>query len=82
MGNHGGGERVTELPASDNQVPQPVLPQVPGPLAEYADRLLLSTGLHADDALLIASGQLEPPAELDGLTRALRAGWDLEEGRR
>ena len=51
---------MTELPASDNQVPQPVLPQVPGPLAEYADRLLLSTGLNAEDALLIASRQLEP----------------------
>jgi len=55
--------------------------QVPAPLAEYADRLLLSTGLHAEDALLIASGQLDPWPELSGLARALRAGWDLAEGR-
>jgi hypothetical protein len=52
-----------------------------GALTEYADRLLLSTGLHAQDALRIASGQLDAPDELDGLARALRAGWDLTEDR-
>jgi hypothetical protein len=46
-------------------------------LAEYADRLLLSTGLNASDALLIASGDAEPPAELESLACALRAGWRL-----
>ena len=50
----------------------------PNALAEYADRLLLSTGLTADDALLLASGKQEPPAELEGLARALRAGWALD----
>jgi hypothetical protein len=42
---------------------------------EYAHRLLLSTGLTAEAALGIASGQLEPPAF------ALRAGWDLTKDR-
>jgi hypothetical protein len=63
---------------SDRQTPAD---EVPAPLAEYADRLLLSTGLHAEDALLIASGQLDPSPELSGLARALRAGWDLAEAR-
>jgi hypothetical protein len=54
--------------------------EVSAPLAEYAERLLLSTGLHAEDALLIASGALQPPPELEGLARALRAGWQLVEG--
>ena len=49
---------------------------IPESLTEYADRLLLSTGLHAEDALLIASGRLEPAEELDDLARALRAGWE------
>jgi hypothetical protein len=49
------------------------------PLTEYADRLLLSTGLHAEDALRIASGQINPPDELGSLALALRAGWDLTE---
>ena len=55
------------------------LPEVPAPLAEYADRLLISTGLHAEDALLIASGRLDPPAEMEPVARALRAGWELGE---
>jgi hypothetical protein len=58
-----------------------MLPDLPAPLAEYADRLLLSTGLTADDALRIASGQLDPPEGLAGLAIALRAGWDLSEDR-
>ena len=49
---------------------------VPASLAEYADRLLLSTGLHVEEALLIASGRLDPPPELEPLARALRTGWD------
>ena len=53
--------------------------QLPGPLADYADRLLLGTDLDAADALLIASGQLDVPAELQGLADALRAGWTAEE---
>jgi hypothetical protein len=52
---------------------------LPVPLSEYADRMLLSTRLTADDALRIASGQLDPPEELGGLALALRAGWDLSE---
>ena len=58
-----------------------VQPDLSGPLSEYVDRLLLSTGLHAEDALRIASGQLDPPEELGGLAVALRAGWDLTEDR-
>jgi hypothetical protein len=49
---------------------------VPASLAEYADRLLRSTGLHVEDALLIARGELEPAPELEQLARALRTGWD------
>jgi hypothetical protein len=63
----------------DGIAPHPSLADVPAPLAEYADRLLLSTGLHAEEALLIASRQLDPTAELEPLARALRAGWDAEE---
>ncbi|MBV9544375.1 MAG: hypothetical protein JOY61_08345 [Chloroflexi bacterium] len=48
---------------------------VAAPLAEYADQILLSTGLHVEDALLIASGQLQASPELQPLARALRAGW-------
>jgi hypothetical protein len=55
---------------------------LPPALADYADRLLLGTGLNAVDAVLIASGRLEPPAELSGLTTALDAGWFAEEGQR
>ncbi len=59
---------------------QPVpISTMPSSLAEYADRLLLSTGLHVEDALLIASGQLNPPLELEPLARALRTGWDTAD---
>lgn len=44
---------------------------LPGLLAEYAERLLLSTGLSAQDALRIASGRSQPPAGLESLARAL-----------
>jgi hypothetical protein len=53
--------------------------ELPPALAEYADRLLLGTGLDAADALRIAAGQLDPPTELHGLVMALRAGWRLSE---
>ena len=75
MGAHGGGAgRVTRAPSSDCTV-------LAAPLSEYADRMLLSTGLTADDALRIASGELDPPEELGGLALALRAGWDLSVNR-
>ena len=67
--------------SSDCMVPAPVLPDLPVPLTEYADRLLLSTGLHAEDALRIASGHQEPADELGGLSVALRTGWELTEVR-
>jgi len=51
--------------------------QLPPALAEYADRLLLRTGLDAADALRIAAGKLDPPAELHWLVMALRTGWEL-----
>jgi hypothetical protein len=69
-------------PSPVRAAPQPSLAEVPAPLTDYADRLLLSTGLHTEDALLIASGRLDPPPELGALARALRAGWDLAEDRR
>jgi hypothetical protein len=64
-------------PSPDCDTPGTAGVQLQAGLAEYADRLLFSTGLHAEDALLIASGQLDAPAELDGLATALRAGWEL-----
>ena len=59
---------------------QPVpISTVPASLAEYADRLLLSTGLRVEAALLIASGELDPPPGLEPLARALRTGWDTAD---
>ena len=54
-------------------------PELSRALVEYAEQLLLGTGLDATDALTIASGQADAPAELGGLTEALRAGWSLAE---
>ena len=54
-------------------------PELPAALVEYADRLLLGTGLDAAEALLIASGRLDPPTQLSGLAHALRSGWELSE---
>ena len=62
----------------DRDAPRPLDAGLPAPLADYADRLLLGTGLEAADAVLIASRQLEPPAELSGLANALQAGWTAE----
>jgi len=65
---------MTESSELDKQ-PAPIS-AVSAPLAEYADRLLLSTGLHVEEALLIASGQLDLPPELEPIARALRTGWE------
>jgi hypothetical protein len=62
---------------------QPLRPhtpaRLPAALAEYADRLLLGTGLDATEALLIASSQAEAPPELASIQEALRAGWQLAD---
>jgi len=63
----------------DRDAPRLLDAALPAALADYADRLLLGTGLDGADAVLIASGQLEPPADLCGLANALRAGWRAEE---
>lgn len=68
---------MTEPPKLDEQAAP--ISRVPASLAEYADRLLLSTGLHLEEALLIASGQLDCPPELEPLARALRTGWDTAD---
>jgi len=65
--------------AAEPHAPKHLAGDVPPALAEYADRLLLGTGLDAVQALRIASGELDPPALLKGLAKALRAGWQLEE---
>jgi hypothetical protein len=52
---------------------------LPAALADYADRLLLGTGLDAADAVLIANAHLDSPPELSGLANALQAGWMTEE---
>ena len=65
--------------AAEPHAPKHPAGDVPPALAEYADRLLLGTGLDAVQALRIASGELDPPAPLKGLAKALRAGWQLEE---
>jgi len=65
---------MTEPSRLDKQPPP--IAAVSAPLAEYADRLLLSTGLHVEEALLMATGRLDPPPELEALARALRSGWD------
>jgi hypothetical protein len=68
--------------------PEPAMPTLAGEtaaapfpraLAEYADRLLLGTGLDATAALLIASGQLDPRPDLNTLADAVRAGWNMTE---
>ena len=65
------------MTASPRETPLMSDVDLPPALVEYADRLLLSTGLHAEDALLLASGQLDAPSELAELAIALRAGWEL-----
>ena len=53
--------------------------ELPRALVEYAEQMLLGTGLTAADAVTIASGQADGPAELRALAEALRAGWSLAE---
>jgi len=65
--------------SSDQDTPKHTGVDLPAALADYADRLLLGTGLDAADAVLIASANLDPPAELGGLANALWAGWMAEE---
>jgi hypothetical protein len=65
-------------PSKLDEGPVPIS-TVPASLAEYADRLLLSTGLHVEEVELIASGRLDPPPELEPLARALRTGWDTAD---
>ena len=64
--------------STDQNIPKHTGLDLPAALADYADRLLLGTGLDADDAVLIASAHLDPPAELSGLANALQAGWFAE----
>jgi len=64
---------------SGPQTPRSSTAPLPEPLADYADQLLLGTGLDANQALLIASGQLEPDPSLGALAAALRAGWMLTD---
>jgi hypothetical protein len=65
--------------STDRNTPTHSGAELPAALADYADRLLLGTRLDATDAVLIASGQLDPPAELNGLANALQAGWFAED---
>jgi hypothetical protein len=68
---------MTQSP--DQSTMQHMGAELPAPLADYADRLLLGTDLEAADAVLIASGQLVPPPELRVLGSALQAGWLAED---
>jgi hypothetical protein len=52
---------------------------LPTALAEYADRLLIGTGLTALDAILIATRASTPQSGLAAIADALRAGWELAE---
>jgi hypothetical protein len=49
-------------------------------LLDYAEPLLIGTGLNVEQALLIARGEVETPSELAALADALRAGWSLAAG--
>ena len=65
--------------STDQTIPKHTGVELPAALADYADRLLLGTGLEAADAVLIASGHLVPPTELSALASALQGGWLAEE---
>jgi hypothetical protein len=67
--------------STDQNTPNHSGAELPAALADYADRLLLGTGLDAAHAVFIASEQLDLPAELRGLADALLAGWFAEEDR-
>jgi hypothetical protein len=66
-------------PARQQQPPAPSPAELPRALAEYAEQLLLGTGLEVTDALLLARGEMDAPPELRGLAEALRAGWSAGE---
>ena len=53
--------------------------ELPVPLAEYAEQLLMGTGLDATEAVRVAAGELDVPPELSRIQQALRAGWQLED---
>ena len=63
----------------DHHPPMGTPPELPAALVDYANQLLLGTGLQAGEALLIANGELDPPTQLSGLAHALRSGWELSE---
>jgi hypothetical protein len=65
--------------STDQDTSQQTSAGLPAALADYADRLLLGTGLEATDAMLIASGQRDAPDELSSLANALQAGWSAED---
>jgi hypothetical protein len=65
--------------STDLNTPKHTVVDLPAALADYADRLLLGTGLDAADAVLIASRHLDPPDELRGFANALQAGWLAED---
>jgi hypothetical protein len=54
-------------------------PMLPSSLLDYAENLLLGTELSVEDALRIASADLEAPASERVAETALRAGWRLAE---
>ena len=66
-------------PSTNQSSAQHTSSELTAALADYADRLLLGTGLGAADAVLIANGHLDPPAELRGVANALQAGWMAED---
>ena len=65
--------------SSDQNTPERTGVELPASLADYADRLLLGTGLAAADTVLIARGQLVAPPELRALGSVLQAGWLAED---
>jgi hypothetical protein len=66
---------------SDDSRSAPSSEIFPAALVDYAERLLLGTGLDVEQALLIARGDQEAPPQLSALGEALRAGWKLSGGR-
>ena len=70
---------MTMTVSTDQNTPKHTGVDLPAALADYADRLLLGTGLDAADAVSIASRHLDPPNELRGLASALQTGWFAED---
>jgi hypothetical protein len=70
---------MTDSSRSESRPAESLPRQIAGPLAGYAERLLLSTDLTLQDALRIASGEQEPPSELRVIGKALRASWSLHD---